>query len=451
MKKKSFIDSVKVESPCSQEWEEMIGNDEVRFCSHCSKDVNDLSTMTRKKVERLVRRSKGGLCIRYIKDPKTNGPLFAEQLVHISRRTPRMAAGVMTASLSLASLAYAQGGAVVRSEPAVSRVSDRSCEDVVDKENAAEDMTETSGAGSVSGTVTDQNGAVIPGANVTLSDEKQNEIATASTNDDGVYYFDSLKDGVYGLNVTSNYFKRTVVEEINLVDDTQAVVNVSLEVGEAAVTVGGAMVFKREYEHLISAAVDRGDIDEVRNLIAQGEDVNAEETDNTTPIFVAVESGNLEMVQLLLNFGAKADVRNEEKETPLMKLNEESSRELVELLLQKDAKVNVTARDGSTPLILAAASAKPEVLLALVDAGAEINARNEEGQTALMNAAYDDDLEKVRILLFAGADVNLKNKDDESAWDQTDDDEVENLLVSFGAVVEITIVDALEQVEPEEH
>src|SRR3954464_1520431 len=86
----------------------MSGNDRVRFCSHCAKSVNDLSTMTRKEATRFVRTSGGDICIRYIADPVTRQPLFAEQLLQITRRAPSLAAGVVTASMAVTTASYAQ-------------------------------------------------------------------------------------------------------------------------------------------------------------------------------------------------------------------------------------------------------------------------------------------------------------------------------------------------------
>src|SRR4029079_7765893 len=106
MSKKHFIDSVRVKDPCTQAWDEMIGTDKVRFCTHCAKDVNDLSAMTRKEAVKLVRKSGGALCIRYVAHPRTARPVFAEELTQLTRRrAPLMAAGVVSASLSLATLA----------------------------------------------------------------------------------------------------------------------------------------------------------------------------------------------------------------------------------------------------------------------------------------------------------------------------------------------------------
>jgi hypothetical protein len=51
MSKKKVIDAIEVKSPCSESWDEMQGNDQVRFCSHCAKSVNNLSEMTRREAE----------------------------------------------------------------------------------------------------------------------------------------------------------------------------------------------------------------------------------------------------------------------------------------------------------------------------------------------------------------------------------------------------------------
>src|SRR6187399_1951348 len=101
MSKKSFIDRIKVKDPCTQDWETMRGNESVRFCDHCVKSVTDLSTMTRKLAMKMVRESNGRVCIRYIEDPHTKKPVFADRFVHLTRSAPSLAAGVMSASMSL--------------------------------------------------------------------------------------------------------------------------------------------------------------------------------------------------------------------------------------------------------------------------------------------------------------------------------------------------------------
>ena len=46
MAAKNFLNNVTIHSPCTADWNSMIGNDQVRFCEHCSLEVHNLSLMT---------------------------------------------------------------------------------------------------------------------------------------------------------------------------------------------------------------------------------------------------------------------------------------------------------------------------------------------------------------------------------------------------------------------
>jgi ankyrin repeat protein len=393
----------------------MTGNDRVRFCSHCAKDVNNLSSMTRRDAIRLVRRSSGRVCIRYMVDPRTNAPMFAEQLIQISRRAPRVVAGVMSASLSLSTFAYAQGRIILANPPHETK-------------EAGDTDIPIEFKGVIVGTVTDSMKAVVPGAAVWLSDESGNKGNVVNTDDNGEYRLERVPTGKYTLSAVAPGF-RTYSSDVVISDDRERVKNVTLEVG----AVGGVVVTSGpEYEGPIMIAVQNDDLDEVRRLIAAGEDVNRAEDDDSTPIFTAVTHGNLEMVRMLIDFGAKVNVRNDEKQTPLMMIDDDASLELVQLLLKNGSKVNAVAKEGDTALIRLAREAKPEILQALLDAGAEIDAQNKEGVTALMNAADVENFENVKLLVLAGADINLRDEEGDNAWDYTAEEEIEAFLVAHG-------------------
>jgi ankyrin repeat protein len=432
MRKKSFIDKVRVKDPCTQAWDEMIGNDKVRFCTHCAKDVNNLSAMTRKEAVRLVRKSGGSLCIRYVQQPATKAPMFAGQLTQITRRrVPLMAAGVMSASLSLATMTYAQGGAELISiskAPATAQVSE--CEDVPkDDRKTAERIV---GSAVVRGKVQDPTGAVIPGAKIQLRSDDGSVLAEAVANEEGIYRMESLASGNYKLTATSLGF-REYFAELSIGDSGERVKNIALDVG----AVSGVMVSTGpEFEGALAIAVSNEDVAEVKQLISRGENANRKEEDGTTPLFIAIENGDLNMVQLLLDAGAKINARNKERETPIMRIDEDATPDLIELLVRYGAKVNQVAKTGDTALMRAARDAEPEVVKALVDAGAELDLQNEEGMTALMFAADEDNVENARVLVLAGANVNLKDKEGESAWDKTGDADLEALLESYGAVTD---------------
>lgn len=426
MSKKRFLEQIEVKNSCSEDWEQMKGNDRARLCSHCSLSVNNLSALTRREALKLVRDADGRICVRYLQNPVDKTPVFADRLHQITRRAA-VAAGVLGASLTLSTLAFAQGS------PRLIKREANAQSETLQINGFEKDRTERAAA-SVSGTLTDPSGAVIPGIGVVLVNEENGEIRKAVSNDEGLYEFKQTAAGNYTIKTEKHHgFKEFVFRNMTLFDGENARRDIQMDISEEIVVMG--MMVIAGYEKPLFQAVSENDLEEVKNLIARGENVSGreEDSDNITPLFVAVGNGNAEIAETLLNFGAKVNARDEKRQTPLMRLDEDASPELVRLLIKHGAKVNVRDQEDNTPLILAAENATAEILQILINHGADVNARNKEGQTALMNAAYEDDLEKVKILVLAGADINLKNKEDETAWDLTSDDEIEKLLESRGA------------------
>jgi len=67
----SSLDDVRIASPCSAKWDDMIGDDRVRFCGQCTKNVYNLSAMHRDEAEALLRAGQAreadygeGMCVR---------------------------------------------------------------------------------------------------------------------------------------------------------------------------------------------------------------------------------------------------------------------------------------------------------------------------------------------------------------------------------------------------
>lgn len=56
---------VRIAAPCRADWEQMRGNERVRFCGECSLNVYNLSNMTKKDAEALIMSAEGKLCVRY--------------------------------------------------------------------------------------------------------------------------------------------------------------------------------------------------------------------------------------------------------------------------------------------------------------------------------------------------------------------------------------------------
>jgi hypothetical protein len=97
-------------------------------------------------------------------------------------------------------------------------------------------------ASRVTGVVTDPNGAIISGANVTLTNEGNKVSFTTQTTSTGQYVFDSVQVGTYTVTVEQQGFKKFVSTGNKVNVNQPATVDVPLEIGDLAnvVTVVGS-------------------------------------------------------------------------------------------------------------------------------------------------------------------------------------------------------------------
>ena len=86
--------------------------------------------------------------------------------------------------------------------------------------------------GTITGTVSDQQGAVIPGAAVEVRNVSTNALFTASTNEDGLYTAPGLAVGEYEISAESAGFKRAVRSGLTLQVNQIARVDLQLEIGQ---------------------------------------------------------------------------------------------------------------------------------------------------------------------------------------------------------------------------
>src|SRR5947209_4826336 len=47
----SFLDTLRIASPCNESWDRMVGDERTRFCGRCQKDVHNVSAMARDEAE----------------------------------------------------------------------------------------------------------------------------------------------------------------------------------------------------------------------------------------------------------------------------------------------------------------------------------------------------------------------------------------------------------------
>jgi len=95
-----------------------------------------------------------------------------------------------------------------------------------------------SNAGSMSGSVTDAQGQVVPGANITITNENTGEVRTAVSNEIGEYVFPTLQPGPYTVRAELQGFKPFEIKNnVVLANNRLTVRPLRLEVGQLAETV----------------------------------------------------------------------------------------------------------------------------------------------------------------------------------------------------------------------
>ncbi len=90
--------------------------------------------------------------------------------------------------------------------------------------------------GSISGTVVDQAGAVVPGATVVVKGEAGQEF-TATTNDDGFYAVPSVSAGLYTVTVSAANFKTSIIRNVKVDIGLPSTANTDLTAGKIEETV----------------------------------------------------------------------------------------------------------------------------------------------------------------------------------------------------------------------
>ena len=94
------LNQVQVATPCPARWEEMIGDEKVRFCEGCQLPVYNLSAMDVEEAAERIAQDDGRLCVRFYRRP--DGTILTRdcpvgiQKAHERRRAfiNRMAAGL---------------------------------------------------------------------------------------------------------------------------------------------------------------------------------------------------------------------------------------------------------------------------------------------------------------------------------------------------------------------
>src|SRR5204863_7515914 len=96
---------------------------------------------------------------------------------------------------------------------------------------------QTSTVGTISGTIRDEKGAVVPQAEVSIQSEGTGISRTVSSDDNGFYLAPSLPVGRYTISTAPRGFKKTVASAVDLHVGENKDINLDLQVGQVTETV----------------------------------------------------------------------------------------------------------------------------------------------------------------------------------------------------------------------
>ncbi|MBZ5504642.1 MAG: carboxypeptidase-like regulatory domain-containing protein [Acidobacteriia bacterium] len=174
-----LLNNIRIASPCSADWEKMIGDDRVRHCGQCNLNVYNLSAMSSTEAQALVTKHEGRLCVRFYH--RRDGTVLTRNcpvgLKVVMRRVSRIAGIALSAAMSASPL-LAQTG---ENTPALMVQADTGLEVHV----------------------VDRYGVACPGASVELTNESNQSVVKAITNSDGIVRLMNLAPGSHTLTVTA--------------------------------------------------------------------------------------------------------------------------------------------------------------------------------------------------------------------------------------------------------
>ena len=153
----------------------------------------------------------------------------------------------------------------------------------------------------------------------------------------------------------------------------------------------------------IIKACEKGNIEEVENLISRCADVNATNEYMTTPIHSASYGGYDAVVALLLDQGADASAVDDTKWTPLHFAASNGYDSVIDILLKNGSDINAVNSIMDTPLHTASVCGYDIFVDILLKNGANVNTINDNDETPLYGASFQGNDSIVAMLLENGA------------------------------------------------
>ncbi|HSI84501.1 MAG TPA: ankyrin repeat domain-containing protein [Candidatus Methylacidiphilales bacterium] len=154
-------------------------------------------------------------------------------------------------------------------------------------------------------------------------------------------------------------------------------------------------------------ACDDGDLEKVKELVAQGAAVDSSSGKyKFTPLTAAAGGGHLEVLKFLLENKANPDLADIQGSTPLLHACWNDKTECALALMEAGANVSQGSKDKRTPLMYAAHKGNDKIVAALIARKVRLDDNCDSGP-AVTWAASASNLSTLKLLVEAGAKLTL--------------------------------------------
>ncbi len=164
----------------------------------------------------------------------------------------------------------------------------------------------------------------------------------------------------------------------------------------------------RALDRELVEAAESGDLEDVKDLIDAGANIDAVVDGDGSPLIAAVRANRMAVVMELLNRGADVNLGVDGDGSPLIAAARENQLAIVTELLNRGADVNFAVSGDGNPLIAAATAGAEKVVDLLLSRGAAIDLVVPGDENALIQAAGAGHFAIVKMLVDRGADVNAR-------------------------------------------
>ncbi len=234
---KDLLDRVRIGTPCQTDWDAMRGDDRVRYCGQCDKQVYNLSQMTRQQAEALILKTNGKMCARF--ERRADGGIVTTDeslaLPRFKARFLRIASATMSAALSLSPSVLAK---TPRNLPILQQ-QDK-------KEKPTDQPQEKDKVGRIYGKVVDLSEAVIPNTAITAINETTKQTWKTISSADGEYDFLLPLTGSYSLTFEAAGFIKLTQIGLSLKNDSPLNVIITMRVNASEALAGVVVIVPEE-------------------------------------------------------------------------------------------------------------------------------------------------------------------------------------------------------------